>query len=404
MPNKKFALIFGIVLVFLILIFNFIYFFFFTAEGGFWLIQKLFLKDVLDENFSVRSVKGSLSRQLVFDGIEIRDLKGLPYDSVLRIQKINIYFTSFDARGLNVEIQNGRLVLPHSSIFIFDGIYQDSSYDFFVFSPNIDARDIVLLFPEAREIREVSGSISGFECSIKGAARAPELKGKLRLERVVFKDITVIDCPAFFLLKLTEDPKLFKMDGEIILEKGTIVRQSTTVELSPGKILFSGDPGAPSFDLRGKAAIEGTIIHLSLRGTLAKPDFTLTSVPAMPQERLMMMLITGKGWKSTEDALSKGEVTPDLVKDFVDYFFFESLGLKKGVFDKFDVHYDTWKFQGSTIDGAAAAQKLGVTYQLTDGISLGGEKEIRPQSNSVNQTQGDQPLLDNVFLKYKKRF
>lgn len=145
----------------------------------------------------------------------------------------------------------------------------------------------------------------------------------------------------------------------------------------------------------------------------------------MSQERLLIMLATGKKWKGADDLTQSGKVSADLAADFLDYFVFsgkgskmiEKLGiselsfhvnkvaagvtLKKDVIGKIAVTYGIEK--SSTTNGSISSiQSVGGEYKVTDNVSVGVERKIegagKPGRDKVSSDE------NKVKLEFKKKF
>jgi len=129
LQRKTIFIIIFIIFLVLFSISGLVYYIFFTTNGlGF--ITKFSLSRYIDSrDVDIKSINGSLSEKLTFQDVQIQDIKWLPRGNVLKIQKLVTYFTSFNLRGLNIEISNGRLILPDSETILFYGVYKDGSLD-----------------------------------------------------------------------------------------------------------------------------------------------------------------------------------------------------------------------------------------------------------------------------------
>ncbi|HAJ57464.1 MAG TPA: hypothetical protein DCL35_06815 [Candidatus Omnitrophica bacterium] len=383
---KKILLITFIVAVFFVVAAAGLAFYFLcTASGGRFLISRFLSRYPSSFDVDISKIDGSLAGQLVLRDIELRNIKGWPEEAVVRIQKADVYFASLDPKSLNIEAHNARFLFPSLGTIVIDGIYQDSRVDVDVFSSCIEAGQIPGLFPAASFLKNSSGAVRDINISIKGPLESLEFKGSFVIdlfskEALLFKEIAVV----FDLMAkdLGNTPAIF---GEITVEKGGIALPKASFELSPSKITFKGDPVNPFLELRGTSRIEGADVKAVLLGELSKPGLKLTSDPPMPEEKLIMMLLTGIGdvsFKYDEQA--------------------KVFSLKKGITGALGVSYGVQQAQPQA-DGQQSKQKLGMSCKLTDTISIEGEKELQAQEARGNQTKVRLPD-DAVFLKYRKKF
>ncbi len=428
MLRKKFYfLIITIILLISVIIFAFVSYFLFTTRGsGF--ITKLALSNYLKcEDIDIKRIEGSLAQKLSMKDIEIKNLEWLPKDSFLRIQKLDINFTSLSLEGLNADIFNGQIKLPNSDTIHFHGRYRDASLDFNIYTKYIDVREVVDLVSDSKALKNISGKLIDLDIYAKGPYLNPELTGDFQIEEISRNDFFVKNCPTLFTLQFKDIKDELKLYGEVSLNSGVISGPKTAViNLKQSKILFSGDFKKPSFDLKGTSTVEDTKINITLKGAIDKPDLVLSSEPPFPQEYLLVMLATGKSWKGSEDSLSKRHISLDLARDFIDYFAFSGSGkkiaqllgvndisfifekqkkgvtVKKGISDKVEASY-TIEQSWIEEEKEAVSQKIGGEYKITESISLEAQKELRKESKEVQFKEPPQ-TDDKVFLKYKKRF
>jgi autotransporter translocation and assembly factor TamB len=271
--------------------------------------------------------------------------------------------------------------------------------------------------------------IGNLDVYIKGSFLEPQLSGELQIETLSHNGFSITNCPVALNLQLTDIKDELKIFGTISLSSATITGpKETSVNLQESSIMFNGDPEKPSFDLKGDSTVAGTKINIVLKGTLKKPELKLTSEPPLPQEQLLVMLATGKGWKGAGQSLGSGHVSADLAADFIDYFAFGGMGskiakqlgisevslkfdketrgieLKKEITDKSVLTYGVEQAQTKEKE-TSVTQTVGGEYKVTEAVSVEAEREFK-QNNTAEQTQEqDKPQTeDKVLLKYKKEF
>ncbi len=414
-----------VVIVILISIIGLIYYFLFTTKGSSFIFCRGISKYVECEDIEIEKITGNLSSVLILNDIELSGLAGLPPGSYLKIQKLEINTTSFNPAGLNLKIDNGRLKLPDSNPILFYGSHSKSSLDITAYCNQIHVREFLDLFAESKLLKGVSGRVADLDVYIKGSLFEPELRGEFGIEELYKNSFSMANCPGTFSIALKDLKENLKLFGELGLISGIIKGPKTTaIELQRSKILFSGNPKAPMLDLKGTAAVEGTKIYITLAGSVDKPDLQLKSEPAWSQERLLLMLATGKSWRNTEMALCRSQISPELARDFLDYFFFggsgskiskrfgiddiafkydpqtKGIAVKKSISDKVEATYGIEQSQKKDSE-ASSTQKVGGSYKITDTVSVGAEKEL-----SQDKIAGQDKLQsqDKIILKYKKEF
>jgi len=427
MPIKKnrcLAILFIICLSLIVFLTRYL---FFTPRGSLFVVKSALSGFIQPEDVDIKTVEGSLSNTLSLQDLEIGDLEGLPEGSVVKIQKLQAYLSSFSPAGLNIDVQNGKLLIPRWEPVFFYGGYHNASLAFDVYAKYLSVRDILDLFTQAASLKNLSGRISEADVFVKGSFREPLLSGRFHIEELSRGGFAMKDCRGDFELRLRDIKDNLKLYGEVSLKKAVLSGENTAVIiLRQGKILFDGDAKNPSFNLEAASDVEGTRINVVLRGNASNPDLRLSSEPMLPQERLLIMLATGKSWSGAETSLSKGQVSVDLAKDFIDYFVFsgtgskiaqqlglsaisvkydgkaKGIGVKKDILGRAEASYSIEQAQGEA-KSPQTAQKMGGEYKITENISLEAQKELK-QESSANQTQDSQKPDDKIMLKFKREF
>ncbi len=425
MKNIKFLVIVIIVFIFFASLVT--YYFLFTNKGSTFIAKAALLKYTRAQSVNIGKSEGNLDRILVFHDLEIEGAKILRFNNLVKIQKLEVSFESFNLAGINVKIYNGRLQFPASEIIVFQGNFKKSILDVNVYSNGFNVERIAGFFSEIKYLKNISGSLSNIDIYVKGPVFAPQVSGVCQIEKLLRKDFSLSDCSARFDLRLKDVNKESKLAGTVFLNSGIISGPKVAlITLGESKILLSEDPKKISFDFKGTADVEGTKINIVLKGMLDKPELMLSSDPPLPQERLLAMLVTRKSWNATEVALDKGQFSFDLVKDFMDYFIFSGSGskmfkqlgisdisvtleqekkgvtIKKAVCKKIDASYSVEQSQGKAA-APTTTQKVGGEYKITDELSIGAEKELKKADETGAVPEGQKPD-DKVMIKFKKIF
>ena len=373
----------------------------------------IFGLDVNGDSFDLRELTGLLPEELAATSMS----------GVLRDIKISI--TGDISNGIVLKVIHGKLKLPNSESILFDGSYQNALLDLGIYSNTIDLKDAINLLEDKKGLAGVSGMVKSLDIRIKGTLLEQAVTGTFQIAKITRQDFSISDCPGILALRLKMAQKAIILNGEIIFNNGTVSGPKTAIiNLQKSKIVFDGDIRNPALDIRGNSTVNGTKIDIALTGLLDKPDVALRSVPPMPEERLMLMVATGKNWAGAEDVLNKGKISPDLAKDFVSYFVFSepgnNMGKKFGL-DNFSLKYDD-KTQGVSVKkditnktllnyGVEQSKemgkekeithKIGVEQKLTKNISLSGKRELTQGSKTDGK---DTKPNDEVAVKYQAAF
>ncbi len=392
------------------------------------------------EAVTAERVTGSVLGGFSLYDLEVNGLHGLPDGAVLKAQRVDAA-APFRLERIRA-IYNGRLQLPYSDPVVFSGTQDNQRVDVQLYSKQLDVREWLEIVSASKVLRNVSGNVADAQLHVSGSLTDPVVDGTFHISRVAHRGFAVSHCPGSLRLRVHGLGESTRVNGDIACQAGTITKRDTTVRLRPSRIVYTGDPRTPSLDLHGTAAVEGTAIALTLTGTMAQPKLTLSSNPPLSQKRLLLMVATGKSWKEAEVALSQGQLSTDLVKDFLDYFVLGGLGSKLtrsfGISD-ISLTYDSrtrarglgvklgdrvgtqYEIQpGETLSTHEPPQsigeqpldlhKVGVEYRVTDNTSLEleGQKEVPPerqQSQPVDPTQKATNESDEqLLLKIKRQF
>ncbi|MFH0827253.1 MAG: translocation/assembly module TamB domain-containing protein [Candidatus Omnitrophota bacterium] len=415
---KKKNVFVGATFVFVFLVGALVYFFLFTTPGSIFLVKSIISKYAQSGHPDIAGGVGSLSRSLVLQDMEIDDSKLLPSGSILKVQKLELYFTSLNLEGLQVKVDNGRLQLSRSGLVLFYGTLQNNLLDFNLYAQNVH-------LSEVPGLKKMSGTVDKIDFYVKGRLLQPRFNGTCQIARLERDSFSLSDCPLSFNVQLKAFKKEPELQGSVFTESGEISGPKTAIiQMKESKISFSGVFKKAALNLKGISEVDGTKISAELKGTLDEPELKLVSDPPLPQERLMVMLMTNKGWKGAEDIFSKGGLSPDLARDFIDYFVFsgsgskvaqrfgitgfsitldeqkKGLGIKKEITEKIDATYAIEQSQEKE-EPPATTQRIGAELKITESISVGAEKELRQEAET--DTAQQQPN-DKVILKIRKEF
>ncbi len=391
--NRKFSSVL-LAFCFVFWVIGYIFFYlFFTPQGGRHLLHSFILRSFPDAIVSEEKVEGSISSQLVIKDCLIRNISGWPPDTFIRIQKLDIYFTRLRRNGLNLEFHNVRIAAPGSDPIVLDGIIQEGRIDAEVFAPYFDISEIKYFFPGVLFLNNLSGSISDVNLTFNGSIKNINVKGSFYLERFIKETFSLVEVPVEFDLSLENLFKKPYLSGVTTASKGKFILPRSLVNIESGKLTFKGNLAEPVFDVKGSASIEGVSISAHLRGTPKKPELKLTSSPSESQDKLLLMLVTGKSWKNTQSGIESGQLSAYMLREFVDYFI---LGGSSGSFFKqFGIDDVVLKLDAQTIG-------VGIKKDISQNIEVSYAVE-QAKATELNQTQA-QSINDSVYLKYKNRF
>ena len=191
---------------------------------------------------------------------------------------------------------------------------------------------------------------------VKGAVR-PELKligtGRIPvLAGIVYLDPTRISLPA----------------GSLIFESGVI-------RFDPNR------PDRPTLDLIGTSKILGYDVTMLVEGPFDEPVVTLSSVPPLSHEELVLLVIAGQPPNSTDDAqASQGQsmnVAVFLGRDLISRWFgSDSVEASESIIDRLEVHVGRAVSQSGEDTIEAQFRLAEGVLRDSDKLYLTGEKDI----------------------------
>jgi translocation and assembly module TamB len=96
-------------------------------------------------------------------------------------------------------------------------------------------------------------------------------------------------------LEVTGPATAPQVEGTFTTRRGTFMLLDRQMTLSSGTIRFEGPiPPSPFLDIQATTIASTTTVNVSLSGSAAKPELTLTSTPALPQDEILALLLFGR--------------------------------------------------------------------------------------------------------------
>lgn len=402
-----------------------------TNAGSRLIVDRFFAFAAPSSAYSIGKVEGSLLKTIVIRDVQIRGRSGTKFPAgLIRISKIDIYFSAPRLKNLNVEIYNARLLLPYGGVVLLNGIYQDEVFEGDLFMRSMAIGDLRRFLQNEKFLKDVDGHLGRLECELKLRRSGAQAQGKAYVSDLTGKNFDFKDGPFSFQVKVS---KTAEFTGNLEIYSGHLTLPKSKVEIKPGKVYLEKDAQESRLDLNASSKIEKTKISIVLKGTPKNPELKLTSDPPKSQDRLMLMLLTGKSWQTTEESLGKGEVSADVVKDALSFLFFgsgpEGLAQKLGISDihleytqekrgvevetnvlpKTHVTYGVEQNQPDRNQTAAEPQnnikqKVGVVYDVGEHLSIEGRSDVSGYEEGVTNAEGQTAADQTLYLKYKKQF
>ncbi len=414
-------------LILLIIAGGSLFFYFFLTESGSRLVMEKALKYYLrTDKISIEKCSGDLLHMFSLSGLEIKDSAVLPPDSYVRIQRLDVKLFLRNLFSPRISIYNGKLQLAFSDPVLFYGSYRRGRWQATVYSKQLSVREMLDLVAERSILATVNGVIRNLDLKVRGKLWQPEISGSCLIASLSNDSFSIKESPVRTELRFLLKEKI-RIFGELVFERGIVQgRRSAPITLQKSRIIFSGDPKMPKFDIKGHAKIGEVRVFVLLQGTRINPDLKLTSNPALPEDQILIMLATNKSWAGTRQAIKTEKISPDIASDFLEYFllagsgnkFASRLGLRdisfkydnsskgfglvtsaiKGV----DLGYQYEQPQVSTDGKSQATHKVSTEYKITNDISLDAERKVTQEDQGSKKK--DVNVEDKVLLKVKKDF
>ncbi|GEM_PF-2674678 len=369
------------------------------------------------------------SGALRFSGIKIGRIRELP-EAAVEIQGLSLDLNS----AMKVmKIDNGQLRIGSSQPVLFYGSAESGEVDFRVFTKELELRDLLPIFSDHAIPRHLSGFLEDVDLEIRGTPQQPLISGSLYARKFSYRQFYLRDSAwktEGLRFKIKKDA--FAVSGRLSVEGGRLSRGDTVVTVEPGRLDFDENPMEPKMNLNGVSLIDKTKIRLSLRGSPEKPDFRLLSDPSYPEEKLVVMLATGRIWRGSEKAIEEGRLSLDAAKEFLDYFLLggsghriasrlgiremslavteesESVRLKKEISKKVDLGYGVERKKIVEKEPSAVAQLVGLDYRVSRNTIVSVEGKIAtkptPSPEEVLEDKSAPATNKSVLVKVDRRF
>ncbi|HPT08046.1 MAG TPA: translocation/assembly module TamB domain-containing protein [Candidatus Omnitrophota bacterium] len=403
-----------------------VYFIFFTSPGAHFVIRSYTHHISQAKSVVIANTTGTLAHGITLKDITISGLNKLPAQSTAKIQETRISCPFFNIPETAITLANGRLQIPQTGLILFYGTLKNGLLDLNIYSKALTIHALPDFLKPQQNMTFVNAEITDLDISIRNTLHKPRITGGFVIKNIRFQNFSGHDIPCDISFDITRDRQGAVIFGDITLKGGKIILPKTTVDIQGGKVVLGGSCEKIALNIGGSSTIGDTIINISLRGTSENPILKLSSTPPLPEEELMVMVLTGSPWEGTREAFAQKKLSPDLVKDFVDYIFFggserkleESLGIrsvslqfdqgKKGIEIKKGITPATNVIYGieqnlTNQTSVSTTQSVGLEHKLTETLSIQGEAAITtPSSKTIaNQTTTDNKAIQ---LKIKKEF
>ena len=362
---------------------------------------------------------GNIFNGFTFSGISFT--KGMPYLGKAQFFADTVRIRGNFFKGFDVQINNGMMTNPLTGSVVFYGLVGTDSVDLSFYSGGFGIKDVLgMFFKNSPFVSGLSGQAKDIDISLSGSFKSPAIKGSFIVHDLTYKDFSASDMPVFLDIAVRDGSSVY---GEISVSRGTISGHKTaTMAVKEGRVMYAGDPLAPSYRVVGQALVDDVSIDMLLTGTRKKPSLRLSSDPQRPQGDLLLMLLTGRKWDAVYNGLAGDGLSTSIAADALDYFVFGGSGrdlvkalgvdfsmnlkgnsttvtIKKNIGDKMTAGYEIT--QEKQKDGAAGTtHAVSGEYKVTDNVSLEAQSDLLRVSNAASGQEAERKMM----LKYQRSF
>jgi hypothetical protein len=340
---------------------------------------------------TIGSYEGTIEKGVLLKDVTISRIPNIK-DAVVHVQDLYIQVPLMHWNDVSVKIVNAKINLSSADPIVFNGTINQNNIKGNCYSRSIDARQVVAALGYDDLAKNIYGFISHVDFDVEGLVSAPRLKGHFLVDKFIFKNAQVKDGFSHLdltILSLGDKPAL---QGFIIMESALIKVEKISVDLMTSKVDFKGDVRDFLLDIHGSTKIEDTGIDLSIKGTFLKPILLFNSDPPMSEEKILLLLATGKSWSGIE-----GD---------------QGFGLRKKLTETFNVGMEVQERQSQLGRDQTTAyyQTLEGQVKMTDKFSLNVARKYLPSNADTSSNTGTgstQRPKDNeseIYLQYKQRF
>ncbi len=403
------------------------YYLLFTQGGCHFALEKIKDRYAQEYQISWESVSGTFVDGLEFKNVQISDMDELPKPNVIKIQDMSFALKRLSLEGIEVRIDNFRAVIDDSDPILISGSLNGDKLDFNVSTYKMSIEDLKHFIQDS-QFKKLKGDLFDVDIFVKGTIDSLDVTGKAHVSKIKHELVTLENAPCSFELNIKEKKDDVELHGTVHVQQGEIFGKRTAlIHLAQSKIYFSGDPANPRLAIRAISEIEEVNINIALRGDLQQPDISVTSTPPMAQSKLLLMLATNKTWKTTEEHFRKGQLSPDMVKDVIDYFLLggqldqvaNKLGLKdisitfdadvkgvsvsKEITDNIEASYNIERHVDAQNQEVKTKQKIGGEVAITENFSIEVSTELK-DLGAGDQSVQDETTNEEILFKFQKPF
>jgi|GEM_PF-6855734 len=342
-------------------------------------------------DISVERYEGTIEKGLSLKHVTINHIPTMK-EGVIHIQEIYLQIPWVHLDQMAIKAINGRVDLVSSDPIIFNGTRINNTISGNCYAHSIDAHQVLSVLGYDDLAKSIHGFISNPDFEISGIGNVPHFVGHFFVDNIVYKDTSVQDGFGRLDVTIMSLGLVPSMTGFIILESALVKTNKINIDLTTSKVGFKGNVDQLFLDIHGSSKVEDIEVDMAIKGSLQKPQLIFNSDPPMPEEEILIALVTGKKWSEIENERSSSE----------------GFGLRRKLTDNFNVGMELEEIplQFGKDQSLGYTKTIEGQLKLTDKFSLNFAKKYLPVTDTPT-TSSSQPVKSDdteFFLEYKRRF
>jgi len=355
--------------------------------------------------------EGTLQNGFTLKDVRIKGLSYLP-TAILRIQEVHVRLPLGDMPHADFSIFNARIVIPGSDPLVFTGKVYGGQVMGELYASSVDLHEAIRWWVNQDIRKNLQGFISGIDFKVQGPLSALQVKGSFLADDIRYKSIHLAN--VLTRVDLTVMPPIGnpQITGDVFVDSGLVNVRKVNLQLAQSKFIFKGDIFNPVMDIRLGARLDDMDFHLTIKGTAAYPQLTVSSDPPMLPQDALQVLFTDNAWESSTSPFN-GVTSSELAENFLNYSLQDmnttqqQFGLKTKLTDNLKLGAEMDQMPSTPGEtNIYYSRKINGEMDLTDHTSLNVSREFLPQDSYPSSSYQDAQAVPEtkIYMQYKKRF
>ena len=147
--------------------------------------------------------------------------------------------------------------------------------------------------------------------------------------------------------------------GELTVPEGSYEAYNQRLDIGEGRVMFFGNPANPVLDLRAKRETNRAEVGLRLTGSVSRMQGELYSVPTLPENEILALLVTGKSFNDVNSQDSDA-----LLSSIANFGLERGQGLTNSIGNKLGLDSLAVSNDGGSLDNSALGLGKYITPKL----------------------------------------